>query len=175
MVMKFFLIVWFSTFILDLEECIQRLKGAASDVMQLSKVCFLLEKDDRGVWGTCSCIQEYIVAFVDWLSMVLKFFKFIIKCFFCFQQSLNERESSHLCYHMNFVCWNVKFALKVASEINDLKDILIHFFDWSTVFFLFYFCSSLFLNFTAKLNVFSKLSILVKPCRNVRLMAFYLH
>ncbi|RMX39855.1 hypothetical protein pdam_00013468 [Pocillopora damicornis] len=33
----------------DLEECIQRLQGAASDVMQLSKVCFLLEKNDRGV------------------------------------------------------------------------------------------------------------------------------
>ena len=52
---------------------------------------------------------------------------------------MRERESSHLCLHMNFVCWNVKFALKVASEINDLKDILIHFFDWSTVFFSFLF------------------------------------
>ena len=60
------------------------------------------------------------MAFVDWLSMVLKFFKFIIKCFCCFQQSLNERESSHLCFHMSFVYWNVKFALRNASEINDL-------------------------------------------------------
>ena len=60
------------------------------------------------------------MAFVDWLSMVLKFFKFIIKCFCCFQQSLNERESSHLCFRMSFVYWNVKFALRNASEINDL-------------------------------------------------------
>lgn len=43
---------------------------------------------------------------------------------------------------MNFVCWNVKFALKVASEINDLKDILIHFWLVNSVFsFLFSFQS----------------------------------